>query len=184
MLTRVPGEGRYAHVEREQRWLLDELPPDRRDPVEILDLYLVGTRLRLRRMQSGPEVVRKLCQKVRVHDDSPETVKLTNLYLSEEEYSALVGLEARELRKTRWVFNLGGHTLSADVFHDVLEGLILAEEELGEDAERLDNPPSAAADVTDDDRFSGSALAALSDHEAMALLAEVGRLTSGSRGSR
>jgi CYTH domain-containing protein len=184
MLARVPGEGRYAHIEREQRWLLDGLPLDRRDPVEILDRYLVGTRLRLRRMQSGHDIVRKLCQKVRVRGDSPEVVKLTNLYLSEEEYSALLGLDARELRKTRWVFNVGGHTLSADAFHGVLEGLILAEEELGEDAERIDAPPSAAADVTDDDRFSGGALAALSDDQANALMAEIGRLTNGSRGSR
>jgi CYTH domain-containing protein len=178
----MAGEGRYAHIEREQRWILDELPPDRRDPVEILDRYLVGTRLRLRRMQSGQETVRKLCQKVRVRGDSPEVVKLTNLYLSEEEYSAFLILDALELSKTRWVSNLAGHKLSADAFHGVLEGLVLAEEELGEGVERLDPPPSAAADVTDDDRFSGGALAALRHDGAKVLMAEVGRLTAGSRG--
>jgi CYTH domain-containing protein len=173
MLTRMPGDGRYAHIEREQRWLLAELPVDRREPVDILDRYLTGTRLRLRRMQSGQKIVWKLCQKVRAHDDSPEVVKLTNIYLSEEEYSVFHDLHAMVLSKTRWHFGSGGHALSADAFHGVLEGLILAECELGDREERHRSPSSAVADVTSDDRFSGGALAALSSDEANALIAEV-----------
>jgi hypothetical protein len=48
VVSRRPGEGRYAYLEREQRWLLEAPPEDRNRSVEIVDRYLTGTRLRLR----------------------------------------------------------------------------------------------------------------------------------------
>ena len=82
MIDRTPGEGRYARVEREQRWVLRVLPDGRDQPVSIVDLYLRGTRLRLRRMQTEAGAVYKLGQKVRPDPDTPGVVKLTNMYLS------------------------------------------------------------------------------------------------------
>ena len=127
MPSPTPGVGRYAQSEREQRWLFGRLPDERWDPVEISDRYLTGSRLRLRRMQSDREVVWKLGRKVHVHGDSPERVRLTNLYLDEREYTMLAGLDASVLTKTRWRWEFGRHTMSADVFHGTLKGLMLAE---------------------------------------------------------
>jgi hypothetical protein len=52
--------GRYSKVEREQRWVLRAIPAGIIDPVEISDLYLRGTELRLRRMESSRELIWKL----------------------------------------------------------------------------------------------------------------------------
>jgi CYTH domain-containing protein len=174
----VPGEGHYSRSEREQRWLMEALPPHRHSPVEILDRYVTDTRLRLRRMKSDNGVVWKLGQKVRERSERPELVKLTNIYLSEQEYLALLSLDARLLDKTRWHWDFSGRSMAADDFHGPLAGLLLAEVELGLDDGRLALPPGAIADVTDDDRFSGGALASLSEQGAVEFLRVVARMSA------
>jgi hypothetical protein len=77
---------KYAHVERERRWLLatvPELPPGapRRT---IVDRYVRGTRLRLREVTEGVTVTRKLGQKVRLGDGAAE-IAHTTLYLDDAE---------------------------------------------------------------------------------------------------
>jgi adenylate cyclase len=124
-------------------------------------------------MQSDHEVLWKLGQKVRERDDSPEVVKLTNMYLSEQEYQALVAVDASVLSKTRWHWSFSGRTLAADDFHGPLTGLVLAEVELDLRDEGPGAPPGAMADVTQDDRFSGGALATLSPQDAKALMRDV-----------
>ena len=180
MIDRVPGEGPYARLEREQRWVLAGLPPGVDQPVSITDLYIAGTRLRLRRMAQGDTVVRKLAQKVRPDGAGPSLVKLTNLYLSEEEYAVLAVLGGRWLTKIRWRWWDAGRHLAVDEFGGPLTGLVLAETELGPDEPRIEAPALAVAEVTDDDRFSGGALSATTSAEGRALLAE----TTGDQPSR
>ncbi len=159
MPVRIAGEGRYAHLEREQRWVASEIPPQARHPIAIVDLYLTGTRLRLRRMQAGEDVVLKLSQKVRLQPQSPERVKLTNMYLSQGEYDALARLDGAELRKIRWRVLVEGRPVAIDQFQGRLEGLVLVEVGLHPDEPRLPRPAFAGAELTDDDRFSGGCLA-------------------------
>ena len=156
--SRKPGEGRYAHLEREQRWLLRSMPSGLIEPRQLHDRYLIGTRFRLRRVDAPNEQVFKLTQKVRSDPDSAERVRLTNTYLSAKEYEVFLALPATELAKTRWQSHLAGRPTSVDVFHGELDGLVLAEVELREDEDRLPMPEGVSADVTDDDRFSGGAL--------------------------
>jgi hypothetical protein len=172
-MARVPGEGRYAHLEREQRWVARGVPPNARRAASILDRYITGTRLRLRRSESGSEVVYKLGQKVRSDPADPGVLKLTNLYLSAEEYAVLAPLPAAESHKARWHAAWEGRTVAIDEFHGRLEGLVLAEVELGADEPLLAPPPYTVRDVTHEDRFSGGALAFASDAAVAALLAEV-----------
>jgi CYTH domain-containing protein len=171
MIGRTPGQGRYAQMEREQRWILRELPGDLDHPVSIVDLYISDTRLRLRRMENNSVVVYKLGQKVRVAEGEPEMVKLTNLYLSEREYTTLAQLGGAEIRKTRWRWSQPERPVVVDEFGGRLAGLVLAELELGPDDPRMKSPPLAAADVTDEDRFSGGRLALTSAAELVSLLA-------------
>jgi len=173
MADRGAGEGRYAHLEREQRWLARAVPPEARRAAAIVDRYISDTRLRLRRAESDGEVVYKLGQKVRADPADPEVLKLTNLYLSAEEHAVLAALAAAETRKTRWHADWEGRTVSIDQFHGRLEGLVLAEVELGADDPFLPAPPYALRDVTNEDRFSGGALAFASDEAVAALAAEV-----------
>lgn len=171
MDDRPPGEGRYAKVEREQRWTVDQLPADARPAGEILDRYIIGTSLRLRRVETEQGVTLKLGQKVRTDPGDAEVVKLTNIYLSATEYTVLAALPAAVLRKTRWKLRCDGVTIAIDEFHGRLGGLLLAEVELGIDETRLATPGFAVRDVTNDDRFSGGALAFASDESLSALLA-------------
>jgi CYTH domain-containing protein len=175
-MRRAPGESRYARLEREQRWVLPRLPDGLADPTSIVDIYLDGTRLRLRTVTTGSAVVYKLGQKVRLDENSPERVKLTNIYLSEPEHARLLRLPGRKLRKTRWRHPGLPRTVVVDEFHGHVAGLVLAETELdpGEDPWTL--PIAGAADVTADDRFSGGALARLTAEQVTDLFATVRHL--------
>jgi CYTH domain-containing protein len=150
--------------------MLRFLPGDVRDPVSIIDRYINGTRLRLRRVEAPDHVDLKLGQKVRSREHEPETVKITNLYLSESEYRALAALDACELTKTRWTTTVAGRRFAIDQFTGRLDGLLLAETELTLGEARLEDPPFAIRDVTDDDRFSGGSLAPLMDDAAAVIV--------------
>jgi len=124
---REPGKGSYARPERERRFLLRALPDGSVDPVDIEDRYIVGTRLRLRRMSDGTGApTYKLAQKVPDRAD-PSLVMITNTYLSEAEYDTLLAaLPALTVLKTRYRLP-GPVALSVDDFRGPLAGLVLAE---------------------------------------------------------
>jgi CYTH domain-containing protein len=153
---------KYAHVERERRWLLMRLPdlPDDPPTQHIVDRYLHGTRMRLREA-SEPDgtVVRKLGHKVRLGDDAGE-VAHTSLYLDEAEWAMLAGLPADVLTKTRTLVPLGAATIAFDVFEGPLAGLVLAEVDTG-DGDPVDLPEEYGPfdEVTGDEAFTGGALA-------------------------
>ncbi len=179
-MDRTPGQGRYVQIEREQRWVLRELPDGLVAPVSITDRYLTGTRLRLRMMQSDShDPVYKLGQKVRPDKSSPAVVKLTTMYLDEDEYARLRRLPGHELRKTRRRMSGAARSdlrgLAVDEFHDHLIGLVLAELDLGADRPAMDHLGLAAIEVTTDDRFSGGALAAATAAQVQELLDSVAR---------
>lgn len=100
MWQREPGHGRYAHPERERRFLLSTPPVELDDPRHIVDRYIEGTRLRLRQITGDGPAGYKLGQKVRVNEHDPSIVMLTNIYMTIEEYERLVTLPAAEIRKT------------------------------------------------------------------------------------
>ena len=177
MIGRSPGEGAYARVEREHRWLLSGVPEGAVEPVHILDRYFRQSTLRLRQMRTSRRVVYKLGQKVREDPDRPGLVHLTNIYLTEPEYDLMAQLEAAVLVKTRRHWPVGAVTLSVDEFSGSLYGLVLAELELPLEAPDPTPPPGAVADVTEDDRFSGGCLALMNPAEASELLEEVAGMT-------
>jgi CYTH domain-containing protein len=65
--------------------------------------------------------------------------------------------------------------VATPVWNAHLEGLVLAEVELGVDDDRLGLPPTAVADVTGDDRHSEGALARLDGRGAGDLMATARR---------
>jgi CYTH domain-containing protein len=152
---------KYAWVERERRWLCREIPMDRVVGADsIVDLYVTGTRLRLREatpLDGGPPM-RRLTRKA---DVSAETRLLTSIYLAPEEFALLARLPGERLRKTRHrLAPVDGVTLSVDRFEGPLEGLILAEAEFETAAALVafPMPDFAVREVTDDPRYAGGAL--------------------------
>ncbi|MTE13552.1 CYTH domain-containing protein [Nocardia aurantiaca] len=167
---RRPGLGKYAKIESERRFLLRSLPTQASAPRVIEDRYILSTRLRLRRVEVGSQVVYKFCQKVRPDENTPSTAAITNIYLDEAEYETLCLLPAATLRKTRHVWQVGHHTFVVDEFHGDLTGLILAEIELPEGPYDLSLPAPIGKEVTEDERFTGGYLAhATSDQKASVL---------------
>jgi CYTH domain-containing protein len=163
MTSRVPGEGRYAKLEHERRWVLDALPAGVTDQRYITDAYLIGTRLRLRKVQSEGETVFKLCQKVRIDEASPERVKITNIYLSPDEYKFMLTLPSSSIVKTRYTYMHTDVIYAIDQFHGRHAGLVLAESEMSESHPTYPVPEFARLDVTRDERYSGGSLALASD---------------------
>lgn len=172
---------KYAHVERELRFLL----PTRPRSLEVVrtqrirDRYLSETGLRLRRVEeSGQADVLKLGQKVRLAND-PGTLAVahTTMYLSRAEYDTLLVLAADELAKTRHTVMLAGdRRLAVDVFEGELRGLVTAELDLGADGSRPEDLGlQFLAEVTGDERFTGGALSRTTAEQLAALLAEHGR---------
>jgi CYTH domain-containing protein len=175
-IDRIPGRGRYAVTEREQRWLLRRLPGLVTDPVEITDFYLEQSTLRLRRVRNSSTAVYKFGQKVRHDPLHPSVVQMTNMYLTEREFKLFRQLNGEELSKIRWRWAVRGIGFSVDEFGGHLQGLVLAEIELALDQAGPPVPPLAVADVTEDDRFSGGRLASMNTREAKEFMASVSQM--------
>jgi len=153
---------KYAWIERERRWLCADIPMALVLTVEdITDLYVAGTRLRLREAlpRDGGPAMRRLGRKA---DADATTRLLTSIYLAPEEFALLAGMPGRRLIKTRHhLRSPRGVALSIDRFHGPLEGLILAEAEFDDDAAltAFPMPDFALHEVTDDPRYGGGQLA-------------------------
>ncbi|MDP1875252.1 hypothetical protein [Phenylobacterium sp.] len=154
---------KYAHVERERRWLCARLPDS---PVvsadAITDLYVEGSRLRLReaRPLDGGPVMRRLGRK---GDLDAAHRLITSIYLSEGEFALLARLPGRRIEKVRHrLAPIEGRTFGVDVFAGALAGLVLSEREFESDEEMAacPHPPFALREVTQDPRYAGGWLAA------------------------
>ena len=155
----------YARVERERRFLAPG-PPQRGVMAErrIVDRYLDGTRLRLRRStpvgDGATPVSLKLTQKI----PGRPWGTLTTVYLSEQEYAVLAALPARTLVKRR----LSVPPFGYDVFDGPLTGLVLAEAEFPDDERAAALAvPAGLVEVTADARFTGGRLVAGDPAEAL-----------------
>ena len=168
-------ESRFARPEWERRFLLDRFPPD--VPVDrvrqIMDRYITGSRLRLRRMSdSDGAVAFKLTQKLNEAAAGAYQGQLTTIYLSEAEYDVFAALPARLLEKSRYSVP----PLGIDVFKSELAGLVMAEAEFrsAEEAAAFEPPSFLLQEVTSDPRVTGAFLAVATRQELMSYLQECG----------
>jgi CYTH domain-containing protein len=157
--------GKHARVERERRLLVEHLPlvrpwADR----QIYDIYIQGTRLRLRRsmgMATGEnEVWFKLTQKIPATDSAAGVQGLvTTVYLSGDEYERFAVLPGISIRKRR----LSYPPMGVDIFDDNLDGLMIAEAEFDDDPaiRAFSPPPYCSREVTGLAAFSGFNLASI-----------------------
>ena len=166
--TIVPAESKYALVERERRYLLQDLPAGltRADPhVQITDNYITGTRLRLRKVRD-PKTNKwtvKFTQKFTPNPQDLSRTIITNVYLNALEAETLSVFDANEIRKNRYYFEFAGRVFSLDMFLGDLFGLVLAEAgfETDEELNSFPKPPFAIADVTNNEIFTGGRLSQL-----------------------
>ena len=164
------GSHKYAHVEEERRFLLKRVLEDLDHPyVKIIDRYISGTRLRLRRIEdaSGAVLALKLGQKYRAADQATLHTTMTTIYLNDSEYEVLSRLNGSKLIKRRYAYPYGGYAYSIDVFAGHLNGLILAEiqSQQGRTVASLPMPAFARREVTGEQFFTGGNLATVSADE-------------------
>ena len=165
-------ESKYARIERERRFLLNDFPPGltrASEHVQIWDNYITNTRMRLRKIRLLPsgQYIAKLTQKYAPDPGDSSRTVITNTYLSAEEYEVLSVFEGNEIRKNRYPFEYQGRRYAIDLFIGPLWGLILAETEFATDDEMaaLAVPDFAALEVTHDPAFTGAKLVDLTTAE-------------------
>jgi CYTH domain-containing protein len=154
----APQAGKYARSELERKFVLERVPDPLPAGSQLYDRYLVGTRLRLRRVERPDGRLEYKLNQKEASPRSPALMTITTLYLSRVEYDLLSDLPAHELRKRR--HRTAGYSI--DVFEGALAGLVLAEREYASEEElwRASAPQLAVRDVSSDVRYTGGWLAA------------------------
>lgn len=154
----------YIQVERERRWLCRPTPSVLIERSELItDLYVAGTRLRLReaRLLDGSAARLRLSRKA---DADARTRLVTSIYLPEEEFAVLAAVlpGVRLTKRRHRLESPPGTLMSLDEFEGALAGLVLLEAEFISDDLMTDfNPPDfVLREVTEDPRYGGGSLAA------------------------
>jgi CYTH domain-containing protein len=162
----MPSEsGPDHHIERERKFVVDTLPPLPDNGLELRQGYLAidGT-VSLRVRKGGPHgstlTVKAGRGSVRTELEWP---------ISTDQFEAAwAHTETRRVRKTRYQIDLVGSqpggtssTADVDVFHDELDGLVVAEVEFSSDEAMSAFMPPAwfGREVTDDPAYTNASLA-------------------------
>ena len=153
---------KYAHLERERRWLVDrDARPDiaHHECLLIEDRYLDDTRFRLRRMSKPGWSSCKLTKKYEAED--PAIRPIVTAYLSEAEFQLFHQLPSREIVKRRYRMVLDDRVWSLDLFEGGLAGLEVVESETSSDRDlvSLVPPPWVEREITYDTRYQCGSLA-------------------------
>jgi len=154
-VTSVP---KYSAIEIERRWLVDlaaagdlSSTPFRK----IEDLYIEGSRLRLRKI-TGPDdlCIFKFGKKYGKSSTASEPV--TNLYLTAAEYEQLARLPGVATLKRR--YSVAGGAL--DIYEQPRAGLAVFEVEFPDEetARRYQPPHFVTREITGESSFSGVSL--------------------------
>ncbi|NTW75692.1 MAG: CYTH domain-containing protein [Candidatus Moranbacteria bacterium] len=150
-------------IELERTYLAKYLPdglstcPSR----EMLDMYLpVSSRHPVLRIRKNGEKLEMTKKSPVVDGDSSKQEEQT-IRLSREEFVALVGMEGKRVGKTRYLYEIDGHTAEVDVFVGALSGLVLVDFEFETEAEKdaFPIPEFCLAEVTQEEFIAGGFLA-------------------------
>ena len=157
---------KYSAMERERRFLVDAgQRPDLAAVPDILieDRYIIGTRLRLRRMTDSLDGSIALKCAKKYEADDPLARPMVNIYLDAAEHALLAALPACALAKRRHHVPTEAGLFAIDVFLRPLAGLELAEIECAADAalRSVLAPQWATREVSYDPFFQGGNLARL-----------------------
>jgi CYTH domain-containing protein len=148
---------KYSLLEIERRWLVDLARVDLSAAPyrEIEDLYVAGSRLRLRKISGAEEVTFKLAKKYGKR--TPLAEPITNLYLTEGEYRLLSSLPGTRTRRRRYSLEGG----SLDVYVAPHAEVAVFEIEFDDErAAREFVPPAfVTREITNEPALSGVSLA-------------------------
>ena len=150
---------KYSAIEVERRWLVDHAAVGDLSSAtfrEIEDLYVSGSRLRLRKVTDpNGGVIFKFGKKYGKRSSASEPV--TNLYLTEAEHRQLATLPGSITLKRR--YTVAGGAL--DIYHQPRSGLAIFEVEFDDEAaaQAYRPPHFATREVTSEAEFNGYSVA-------------------------
>ncbi len=155
---------KYSHIERERRWLVDPASRPALDGmafVLIEDLYIRGSRMRLRSMSNAATGERSLKLTKKYESADPLARPIVTTYLTEAEHALLAVLGADPLTKRRYAISISGVEWSLDVFAGDLGGLELLEIEAPDAGSlaSLTPPLWVTAEISSDTAYQGGTLA-------------------------
>jgi CYTH domain-containing protein len=157
--ARMPTAPRYSQAEIERRWLVPAASGFHGTPTRerwIEDHYLVGTRLRLRKVSEMHQpTIYKLGKKYEPEAEGAHQV--VTIYLSEDEYKVLACLPAQLARKRR--LSVCGGSLDIYEFPNIAAQVFEVEFRTPEEAIAYAPPRGVGQEITNDPRYSGYALA-------------------------
>ena len=146
-------------VERERKFLVSQVPPSADGGVTFRQGYLaIDGSVSVRVRDAGPDgctlTVKAGRGAVRTELEWPLT--------HEEFETAWQQTRGRRVHKTRYRIPFDGYQIECDVFHEQLDGLIVAEVEFADDASlaAFEPPDWFGREVTEDERFTNASLAA------------------------
>jgi CYTH domain-containing protein len=152
-----------ARSELQRVFVTDRLP----DPLapaslhlQLLDRFLVDTRLRLRRIRDPYEdKTFFILQQVTERADALDIVS-AEIHLDSKEVGSFDRIEGRELRMNRYFHEFDRGMFELDAFLGPLNGLVLAKVEFQDQAEYANYiaPPFCIVDVTNNRFFAGKSL--------------------------
>ena len=155
----MPTAPRYSQAEIERRWLVPAGPGFHEAPTrerKIDDHYLLGTRLRLRRVtELNQPTIYKLGKKY--EPDAGGTHQVVTTYLSEDEYKVFALLPARVARKRR--LSVCGGSLDIYEFPDIEIQVFEVEFTSPGEATAYAPPRGVGEEITNEPKDSGYALA-------------------------
>jgi CYTH domain-containing protein len=130
--------------------------------IQIFDNYIHDTRLRLRSVRD-PETAawtRILQQRFPAVEGDLSCLKVSEIYLNDIEYAQFETFEGLEIRKNRYFHEFDRRTFAFDVFLGKLWGLNIARVEFESEDEltKLEPPPFAILEITQDPFFLGEIL--------------------------
>ncbi len=149
----------------ERRFLVESLPKTlnpRDSHWQIFDNYIENTRIRLRKIRV-PEIkhwTRILEQKFAFEDNNFSKLKISQMFLNENEYKTLEHFKGNEIRKNRYFLQFNNRQFAVDIFLGELWGLNigLIEFENEVDFLKFELPPFSIAEVTNNKFFLGENL--------------------------
>jgi CYTH domain-containing protein len=155
----MPATPRYSKPEIERRWLVSQFPTLNEASTRkryIEDRYILGTRLRLRKVTEPQQPpIYKLGKKYEPEADGVHQV--VTIYLSEDEYNIFARLPAKIANKQR----LSMHGGALDIYEFPEIGFHVFEMEFAtpDEAAAYAPPAFASSEITNQPEYSGFALA-------------------------
>lgn len=173
-----------AQLELHRLFLIDALPEPlslASSHLQILDRYIEGTRMRLRRVRDPSSNQSTWILQQRFVSLNGSETRLAEIHLNAQEYALFERFGGPEIRKNRYFHEFDRVGMAFDLYLGPLHGLMMAraEFETRENVDDFETPGFAIIEVTEEPFFSGENLVYKDFDEVAAAIERLGATPKG-----